>query len=99
MKRTWDESKSEQWRYLLSNDSQEKRNQQKREERIEQAEGELTKHRGLSKRKRRSQETQKENRTLARTKREKEILYSSSPGNTKNYEIENETTTTTTPTE
>ena len=77
-KRQWDESRSPQWRYLLSKDSQEKRNQQKKEERAEQAEGDLK--RGISKRKRRAQETQKEKRILTRTKNGKEILYSASPG-------------------
>ena len=108
-KRTWDESRSPQWRYLLSKDSHEKRNQQKKEERFDQAEGDLK--RGVSKRKRRSQETQKEKRALARTKRGKEIVYSASPGGEKNrylntefketrkqkkikiFEIENETNT------
>ncbi len=81
-KRQWDESRSPQWRYLLSKDSKEKRNQQKREERAEQTEGDLK--RGISKRKSRAQETQKEKRILARTKNGKEILYSASPGGEKN---------------
>ena len=76
-KRTWDESRSPQWRYLLSKDSQEKREAQKREERAEQAEGELKK--GLSKRKRESQERHRENRKL-KSKSGKEIVYSASPG-------------------
>ena len=109
-KRQWDESRSPQWRYLLSKDSHEKRNQQKKEERMEQAEGELKK--GISKQKRRAQERQKEKRILARTtKKGKEILYSASPGGEKNRYVntefekshnnkisitfENETTTTT----
>ena len=84
-KRTWDESRSPQWRYLLSKDSKERRQAEKREERMEQAEGELTKHRGISKRKRKAQEKQKEKRSLARTtKKGKEILYSASPGGEKN---------------
>ena len=57
-KRTWDESRSPQWRYLLSKDSKEKREAEKREERAEKAEGELKK--GISKRKRKAAETQKE---------------------------------------
>ena len=82
-KRGWDESQSPQWRYLLSKDSKEKRNQQKKEERADQAEGELKK--GISKQKRRAQERQKEKRILARTtKKGKEILYSASPGGEKN---------------
>ena len=109
-KRTWDESRSPQWRYLLSKDSKAKRDAEKREERMEQAEGELK--RGVSKRKRASQERHRENRKL-KSKSGKEILYSASPGgeksryhntefgesrrqkkSTKIFEIENETTTT-----
>ena len=82
-KRTWDERKSPQWRYLLSKDSHEKKEAEKREERAEQAEGNLK--RGISKQKRRAQERQKEKRSLARTtKKGKEILYSASPGGEKN---------------
>ena len=87
-KRTWDESRSPQWRYLLSKDSHEKRNQEKKEERAERAEGELKK--GISKRKRRAQEKQKEKRLLARTKKGKEILYSASPGGEKNRNVNEE---------
>ena len=104
-KRTWDESRSPQWRYLLSRDSKEKRNAEKRRE---QAEGELK--RGVSKRKRLAQERRTENRKL-KNKSGREIVYSASPGGnndrfhdpafvsrkkiTKIFEIENETTTTT----
>ena len=91
-KRTWDESQSPQWRYLLSKDSKERRNQEKKEERAEQAEGELKK--GISKRKRKAQEKQKEKRSLARTttttKKGKEILYSASPGGEKNRYVNEE---------
>ena len=88
-KRGWDESQSPQWRYLLSKDSHEKRNQQKKEERADQAEGELKK--GISKHKRRAQEKQKENRRQARTtKKGKEILYSASPGGEKNRYVNEE---------
>ena len=80
-KRTWDESRSPQWRYLLSKDSHEKRNQQKKEERAEQAEGELK--RGVSKRKRESQERHREKRKL-KNKSGQEIVYSASPGGEKN---------------
>jgi len=76
-KRTWDESRSPQWRYLLGKDSQEKRNQRKSEERAERVEGELK--RGLSKRKKASQERHRENRKL-KSKSGREILYSASPG-------------------
>ena len=82
-KRQWDESRSPQWRYLLSKDSYEKREAEKREERAERAEGELKK--GISKHKRRAQEIQKEKRSLRRTtKKGKEIVYSASPGGEKN---------------
>ena len=108
-KRTWDESRSPQWRYLLGKDSKEKREREKREERTE---GELKK--GISKHKRKAQERHRENRKL-KNKSGKEIIDSASPGgenssyrNTefieshrhnkktnKIFEIENETTTTT----
>ena len=80
-KRQWDESRSPQWRYLLSKDSKEKKEREKREERMDRAEGELK--RGISKRKRKAQEVQKEKRRENRTpktKKGKEILYSASPG-------------------
>jgi len=76
-KRTWDETRSPQWRYLLGKDSQEKRNQRKSEERREQAEGELK--RGVSKYKRKAQERHQEKRKL-KSKSGREILYSASPG-------------------
>jgi len=110
-KRQWDESRSPQWRYLLSKDSKEKRERQKREERMEQAEGDLK--RGVSKYKRKAQERHRENRKL-KSKSGREIVYSASPGeenssyrntefieshrvneNTKIFEIENEANTTT----
>ena len=74
-KRTWDESRSPQWRYLLSKDSKMKREKEKREERMERTQGELTKR--VSKQKRANQERHKEKR---KTKAGKEILYSASPG-------------------
>ena len=73
-KRQWDESRSPQWRYLLSKDSEERR---QKEQRRDQAEGELK--RGISKRKRLAQEKHKEKRKL-KNKSGKEILYSASPG-------------------
>ena len=76
-KRTWDESRSPQWRYLLSKDSQEKREREKKEERMDQAEGELK--RGVSKRKRRAQERHQENRKL-KSKSGREIVYSAHGG-------------------
>jgi len=81
-KRTWDESRSPQWRYLLSKDSQEKREREKREQRMEQAEGDLK--RGVSKYKRKAQERHSEKRKLKKTKTGKEILYSASPGGERN---------------
>ena len=80
-KRTWDESRSPQWRYLLSKDSHEKREKEKKEDRAERAEGDLK--RGVSKRKRASQERHRENRKL-KSKSGKEILYSASPGGERN---------------
>ena len=79
-KRTWDESRSPQWRYLLSKESKAKRAREKKEQRMEQAEGELS--RGVSKRKRASQERHRENRKLKRLKSKsgREIVYSASPG-------------------
>jgi len=71
-KREWDESRSPQWRYLLSKDSQEKRNKQKK---LEQAESNLK--RGVSKRKRIKQEARKEKRL---NKQGKEIIYTATPG-------------------
>jgi hypothetical protein len=76
-KRQWDESRSPQWRYILSKDSKEKRESRKREERLERAEGELQK--GVSKYKRKAQERHQENRKL-KSKSGREILYSASPG-------------------
>ena len=87
-KRTWDESQSPQWRYLLSKDSHERRQAEKREERMEQAEGELKK--GISKHKRRAQEIQKEKRSLRKTNSGKEILYSATPGGEKNRYVNEE---------
>ena len=90
-KRQWDESRSPQWRYLLSKDSYEKREREKREERAERAEGELLKRGGISKRKRANQERHKEKRALTRTtKAGKEIVYSASPGGEKNRYVNEE---------
>ena len=76
-KRGWDESRSPQWRYLLSKDSKAKREAEKREQRMERAEGDLK--RGVSKYKRKAQERHQENRKL-KSKSGREILYSASPG-------------------
>ena len=78
-KRQWDESRSPQWRYLLSKDSKEKRAAEKRRER---AERELSRSGVVSKRKEKRQaqdEGHQENRKL-KSKSGKEILYSASPG-------------------
>ena len=77
-KRTWDESRSPQWRYLLGKESAERRTKEKR---AEQAEGELK--RGVSKRKRLAQERRTEKRKL-KSKSGREIVYSASPGGEKN---------------
>ena len=86
-KRQWDESRSPQWRYLLSKDSHEKREREKKEERMEQAEGTLKKE--VSKRKKASQERHRENRKL-KSKSGKEIVYSASPGGEKNRYVNEE---------
>ena len=82
-KRTWDESRSPQWRYLLSKDSQEKHERRKKEERIERVEGELLKNGVISKKKRLAQERHREKRKL-KSKSGKEIVYSAYPGGEKN---------------
>lgn len=82
-KRTWDESRSPQWRYLLSKDSQEKHERRKKEERIERVEGELLKNGVISKKKRLAQERHREKRKL-KSKSGKEIIYSASPGGQNN---------------
>jgi len=86
-KRQWDESRSPQWRYLLSKDSQAKREREKREQRMEQAEGELK--RGVSKYKRKAQERHQEKRKL-KTKSGREILYSASPGGSRDRYLNTE---------
>jgi len=77
-KRQWDESRSPQWRYLLSKDSKAKREKEKREERMDQAEGELKK--GVSKHKRKAQESRHQENRKLKSKSGREILYSASPG-------------------
>jgi len=80
-KRQWDESRSPQWRYMLSKDSKEKRSAEKRREK---AERELSRGiDGVSERKekknRQAQEGHQENRKL-KSKSGREIVYSASPG-------------------
>ena len=74
--RTWDESKSPQWRYLLGKESEQRRNKK-----FEEAEGSLK--RGVSKRKKERQERHREKRKL-KNKSGREIVYSASPGGEKN---------------
>ena len=73
MKRTWDESNSPQWRYLLGKESERKREENKRK--LFTGEGEI---------KRNKPSVQKRNRIrsspLGVTKTGKEIVYSASPG-------------------
>ena len=77
-KRQWDESRSPQWRYLLSKDSKEKRAAEKRREK---AENELSRSVDARERKKKkqTQEGHQENRKL-KSKSGREILYSASPG-------------------
>jgi len=75
-KRQWDESRSPQWRYLLSKDSKEKRAADKRREK---AEGELKRGVSSKRKERQAQDGHQENRKL-KTKSGREILYSASPG-------------------
>ena len=72
-KRQWDESRSPQWRYLLSKDSKERRNAERRREK---AERELSRSVDARERK---EERHQENRKL-KTKSGREIVYSASPG-------------------
>ena len=75
-KRQWDESRSPQWRYMLSKDSKEKRNAEKRRER---AERELS--RGIvDGAKRQAQESRHQENRKLKSKSGREILYSASPG-------------------
>ena len=73
MKRTWDESNSPQWRYLLGKESERKKEESKRK--LFTGEGEI---------KRNKPGVQKRNRIrsspLGVTKTGKEIVYSASPG-------------------
>ena len=84
-KRQWDESRSPQWRYLLSKDSKEKRNAEKRREK---AERELSRGvDGVSERKKKKQAQEsrhQENRKL-KSKSGREILYSASPGRERDH--------------
>jgi hypothetical protein len=76
-KRQWDESRSPQWRYILSKDSKERRNAEKRREK---AERELASRSvDARERKKQAQEGHQENRKL-KSKSGREILYSASPG-------------------
>jgi len=81
-KRTWDESRSPQWRYLLSKDSKERRNAEKRREK---AERELSRS---GEERKKTQEGDQKNRKL-KSKSGREIVYSASPGG-KNSSYRNE---------
>ena len=72
--RPWDETKSPQWKYLLSKENRQRK--LKREKEIGSEDGELTTQ-SVSKRKR----LRKESRAIKKkTKAGKEIVYSASPG-------------------
>jgi len=81
--RTWDESRSPQWRYLLSKESQGRREREKTER--ENQYGEDTVRKRVSKRKKLTQERHQEKRKLKKqTKAGREIVYSASPGGESN---------------
>ena len=75
MKRTWDESNSPQWRYLLGKESERKKEESKRK--LFTGEGEIKRNKpGVQKRNR----IRSSSPPLGVTKSGKEILYSASPG-------------------
>ena len=73
MKRTWDESNSPQWRYLLGKESERKKEESKRK--LFTGEGEIKRNKHSAKRNRIRSAPQH-----GVTKSGKEILYSASPG-------------------
>ena len=74
MKRTWDETKSPQWRYLLGQESEQKRELRKG---LERGEGEIKRNKlGRDKKNRKVSARQKE----YSKKTGREIIYSASPG-------------------
>ena len=87
MKRTWDESTSPQWRYLLSKESEKRRtakwtakNQEEEEEK-----GEIKRNKpGKKAKQQKKKQQQEENIIIPKdkqfTKKGKEIVYSASPG-------------------
>ena len=85
MKRTWDESKSPQWRYLLGKESETRKKAEKLF-RESTGEGEVKRNKpGSSKRRTSSQKVLANNNAMMTkekqfTKQGKEILYSASPG-------------------
>ena len=73
MKRTWDESNSPQWRYLLSQESERKKEENKRK--LFTGEGEIKRNKPSKRNRIRSASP-----PLGVTKTGKEIVYSASPG-------------------
>jgi len=78
-KRQWDESRSPQWRYMLSKDSREKRSAEKRREKAERELSRSIDARERKKERQAQDEGHQENRKL-KSKSGREILYSASPG-------------------
>ena len=74
MKRTWDESNSPQWRYLLGKESERKKEESKRK--LFTGEGEIKRNKPGAKRNR----IRSASPPLGVTKTGKEIVYSASPG-------------------
>jgi len=94
MKRTWDESNSPQWRYLLGKESERKKEESKRK--LFTGEGEIKRNKPGAKRNR----IRSSSPPLGVTKTGKEIVYSASPGpplqhliNTKSLLLKNYETT------
>ena len=75
MKRTWDESNSPQWRYLLGKESERKKEESKRK--LFTGEGEIKRNKPGAKRNRIRSASPP---PLGVTKAGKEIVYSASPG-------------------
>ena len=92
MKRTWDESNSPQWRYLLGKESERKKEENKRK--LFTGEGEIKRNKPSKRNRIRTSSP------LGVTKTGKEIVYSASPGpplqhliNTKSLLLKNYETT------
>ncbi len=83
MKRTWDESTSPQWRYLLSKESEKRRTAKWTAK--NQEEGEIKRNKpGKKAKQQKKKQQQEENIIIPKdkqfTKKGKEIVYSASPG-------------------